>query len=453
MQTPLCFKLSEAGKSSPKLTSFGGLPLIVEMYRRMSLDKVISRHVRLKERGWRESDIVESLVALQVAGGSRMDDVQWLDADASTSLYGDDSGLPSPAAVRRFLHLFDAGVSEPRSLGMAIVPEENNALRGLGKVHRAVIDFLVAHTRPQRITLDVDATVVKSDKSSCLPTYKGDKGYQPMQGIWAEHQVVVAEEFRDGNVPAAFGALAFLKKCEAALPDGVPLRLRSDAAWYQHDVFDYCQKQGHEFAIGADLSQGLMRFVQAIPKWNPLHVITSKGKIQTKQEWAELSFTTASLSKADIKRRIRDYRYIIIREYREQTDLFAGQYEYRGFISNMGWDAERLIQWARERAGTIEQVIDRLKHDFAGDTFPCGTFGANAAWWRITCLVHNLVQCLKLVALPLSWFYMRMKTLRFRLFGVAGRIITHARCTWLQLARGHPIIPIYREARLKLAAL
>lgn len=219
------FKLSEAGKSSPKMTSFGGLPLIVEMYRRLGLDDVISRHVRLKERGWRESDIVESLVALQVAGGSRMDDVQWLDADASTSLYHDESGLPSPASVRRFLHLFDEGVSETRSLGMAIVPEENAALMGLNKVHRAVVDSLVAHTHPQRITLDVDATVVMSDKSSCLATYKGDKGYQPMQGVWAEHQVVVAEEFRDGNVPAAFGALAFLKKCEAALPTGIPLRL------------------------------------------------------------------------------------------------------------------------------------------------------------------------------------------------------------------------------------
>lgn len=274
-----------------------------------------------------------------------------------------------------------------------------------------------------------------------------------MQGIWAEHQVVIAEEFRDGNVPAAFGALAFLKKCEAALPTGIPLRLRSDAAWYQHDIFDYCQKKGHQFAIGADLSQGLMRFVQAIPQWHPLHVITAKGKKQTKQEWAELSFTTASLSRAEIKRRINDYRYIIIREVREQTDLFAGEYYYRGFISNMDWDAERLIQWARERAGSIEQVIDRLKNDFAGNTFPCGTFGANAAWWRITCLVHNLVQCLKLIALPFSWFYLRMKTLRFRLFGIAGRIITHARRTWLQLARGHPILPIYRDARMKLAAL
>lgn len=196
-----------------------------------------------------------------------------------------------------------------------------------------------------------------------------------------------------------------------------------------------------------------MRFVLAIPQWHPLHVITDKGKVQTKQEWAELSFTTASLSKAEIKRRINDYRYIIIREVREQTDLFAGEYEYRGFISNMDWDAERLIQWARERAGSIEQVIDRLKNDFAGNTFPCGTFGANAAWWRITCLVHNLVQCLKLIALPFSWFYLRMKTLRFRLFGVAGRIITHARRIWLQLARGHPILPIYRDARMRLAAL
>ena len=303
--------------------------------------------------------------------------------------------------------------------------------------------------------MDVDASVVYSEKKSCLGTYRGGTGYQPIQAIWSEKQIVVAEEFRDGNVPASFDALGFLKKCEANLPGGLSFCLRSDGAWYQWDVMNHCTEHGYAFSISADLSQGLMRFVRAIheEQWKTLDGITEKGREATEIEYGELEFSTASLSKSEIRKRMLGYRYLITRKKNKQPDLFDGEYTYNAICTNMNWKAERLIWWHNERAGTIEQVIDRLKHDFAGSTFPCGTFGANAAWWRITCLVHNLVQCLKIITLPFSWFYLRMKSLRFRLFCVAGKIIKHARQVFLQLPGGHPILPIYRVARMKLAAL
>jgi hypothetical protein len=34
------------------------------------------------------------------------------------------------------------------------------------------------------------------------PTYQGGRGYEPMLALWAEMNVVVTDEFRDGNVPA-----------------------------------------------------------------------------------------------------------------------------------------------------------------------------------------------------------------------------------------------------------
>ena len=55
----------------------------------------------------------------------------------------------------------------------------------------------------QRIaTVDQDATIIESHKQQALRTYEGECGYQPMLPVWAEMDVILADEFRDGNVPA-----------------------------------------------------------------------------------------------------------------------------------------------------------------------------------------------------------------------------------------------------------
>lgn len=452
------FKLSESKRVKSKITCFGGLPLILETYRTLGLKRLVDKILRFKGRGWEENTILEELIALQVAGGDCMEDVEYLKADDSKTLAGYET-LPSSSAVARFLHCFDEGVSDPRGLGWAFIPEENDLLKNLGEVNRQLVRKLIKMERPKVMTLDVDATVAKTYKRNALETYKGGKGYQPIQAVWAEKRVVIRDQFRDGNVNAAASALPFFKQCERDIPrqangQKIKLRLRSDGAWYQHDVMEHCVKQGYEFSISADVSYGLKRFVLAIPEedWKPLYKMTDEGRIKTEMEYAILRFTTASLSQAAIKERIEKYRYIAIRKPNRQYDIFYGHYHYEAIVNNMGWDPERQIWWHYERCGSIEQVIDILKNDLGGGKFPCGTFGANAAWWRITCITHNLIQALKMIALPFSWFYTRMKKLRFRLFCIAGRIISHARQTFLQLARGHPILPIYRQARLQLAS-
>jgi len=452
------FKLSETKKSSAKITSFGGVPLMLELYRALGLDRVVEQHLRVKQRGWAENVLLEELIVLQVAGGACMDDVDVLRADDAKKLAG-YATLPSSAAVGRFLHRFDVGVSEPRSLGSAFIPAENTLLQALAEVNRYLVRQLVEKTNPPVMTIDVDATVVHSSKKLALETYKGGTGYQPMQAVWAETQVILAEQFRDGNVNAHADALAFLQRIEKHIPKTQQnhkrkLRLRSDGAWYQHSIMEYCVKQGYEFSISADVSSSLKRFVQALAEteWHMLDEITKEGKATTTKEYAELRFTSASLSQAEMRERVEQYRYLIIRTPRSQVDVLEGAYHYNAIVTNMDWQPERQIAWHYERCGSIEQVIDILKNDLGGGTLPCGTFGANAAWWRITCLTHNLVQTLKIIALPAEWFYTRMKKLRFKLFCVAGRIISHARQMFLQLTRGHPILPIYREARARLAA-
>ena len=114
------------------------------------------------------------------------------------------------------------------------VPGDGGRLRGLRSAGRHLIAWLQEH-RPQAVaTIDVDATILDSQKRSARPTYDGRTGYQPVIAPWAEQDVVLADECRDGNVPAGSGNRRVVERALAALPAGITgiteVRLRGDGA-------------------------------------------------------------------------------------------------------------------------------------------------------------------------------------------------------------------------------
>jgi hypothetical protein len=78
------------------------------------------------------------------------------------------------------------------------------------------------------------------------------------------------------------------------------------------------------------------------------------------------------------------------------------------------------IRWLRERCGKSEEVHSVMKSDLAGGQLPSGLFGANAAWWALTILAHNLNAAMKRLVLGSGWLPKRMKALRLRLIALPG---------------------------------
>jgi hypothetical protein len=99
------------------------------------------------------------------------------------------------------------------------------------------------------------------------------------------------------------------------------------------------------------------------------------------------------------------------------------------------WDAARLLEWQREKAGTIEALHDVLKNELAAGVMPCGRFGANAAWLRLAVMTHNVLTALKRLAMPEKWLTARPKRMRFQIFCSPGKLVTHARKVWLRVRR------------------
>ncbi|MGA2476978.1 MAG: IS1380 family transposase [Terriglobia bacterium] len=431
-----------------ELTALGGVPLVVRAFRSLGLPAAIQEHVQVKqrERGYDEATYVESLVVLNAVGGECVEDLERLREDAALSkLLGHD--FPSPRAALEFLYQFHDEQKMEEAKGrrapdeIAYIPEESVELQGLGRVNRSLVQELGSRCAEQRIaTVDQDATIIESRKQEALRTYEGERGYQPMLAVWAEMDVVLADQFRDGNVPAMMEPLTVAKAAFAALPGTVKTYYyRGDSACHESELVNWLRDEKRAdgpqgfigFAISARMSEALHGAILAVPEeaWEPY----GEPHAEEIRECAEVPFVPGEKSE---HKETEPLRYVGIRIRKRQGGLFEGGLTTRHFalLSNIwDWKARRLMEWHREKAGTIEAVHDVVKNELAGGVLPSKYFGANAAWLRLAVIAHNVLTALKRLALPAELLRARPKRLRFLIFNTPGRVAYHARRMVLRL--------------------
>jgi len=445
-QDRLPFELDEQIDDS-LITAHAGVPLVAELFRACGAAAVMDERctVKQRKRGLKSSEMGESLCALWAAGGERCEDMDRLREDqALARLLGHE--LPSAQAVRDFLSAFhEEDLPLLQGGEKSHVPREPEWLEGLAAVSRQVIADVQQRRPSQVATLDVDATILESDKRAAQPTYDGRRGYQPVFVLWAEQDVILTDEFRDGNVPAGSGNLRVVQKAVESLPPGVEqIRVRGDSALYEHALLDWLAGRGIGFAVSADMSRQLRAAIEALPEeaWQQDAV-----DAQAVRQWAEVAFVS------DEQRSREPHRYLAIRILKKQGSLFPDGTDRRHFciVTNRPGDGLELIRWHRGKAGTIEHTHDVLTNELAAEALPSQKFGANAAWVRLNVIAYNLLSALKSV-LPEEFHTARPKRLRFVLFNTVGRVIRHARETLLRLAV-LPVRTLFDTARVQIHAL
>jgi hypothetical protein len=248
--------------------------------------------------------------------------------------------------------------------------------------------------------------------------------------------LVLADEFRDGNVPASVGIKALVDEAFASLParsDGQAwqVAVRSDSAAYEQATLDHWEARGWRFAVSAAMSPQLKAVVMALPEtaWR-VWKEEAKGTVR---EWAAVAYVP---SRVPEQRDRKPYRYVAIRVRKAQGEFFADGNASRHFaVVTNDWETEgqALLTWSRGRAGTIEHVNRVLKDELAAGVYPSGKFGANAAWLRLQCLTQNLLEALKAVGLDPQYRNARPKRLRFAIFTQFGRVVHHARQLYMRL--------------------
>ena len=106
-----------------------------------------------------------------------------------------------------------------------------------------------------------------------------------------------------------------------------------------------------------------------------------------------------------------------------QLALFA-TYSYHGFITDR--DGETLeLEADHRRHAEIENAIRDLKYGVGLNHLPSGRFAANGAWLAVQVMAHNLARWTARIGLGQQ--IVTTKTLRRRVFALAGRITRSAR--------------------------
>jgi hypothetical protein len=167
------------------------------------------------------------------------------------------------------------------------------------------------------------------------------------------------------------------------------------------------------------MSPQLTQAVQAVAEKDWKTIKTEKDG--TRRQWAELDFVPSLLYE---QKDSRPLRYVGLRILKAQGSLFANGSEREHFavVTNLDWEGGQLLDWHREKAGTIEHVHDELKNGLAAGHMPSQRFAVNAAWLKLSLLAYNIASAIKGLCLSPEERIARFKRYRLLLVNIAGRM-------------------------------
>ena len=501
-QNILPFKY-EAEKKEKNLTSLCGLLLYLGLFKSLKLPQIIKKILKIKtdKQGYEDYQFILALILLNLAGGDSVSDIELLEKDEgfcrilkAMELRGVigrrrekikrrwrgkvTNTVPSPSSIFRYLAYFHNQEEEKRRKeGTAFIPRANEYLSKFPLINRQLLCFMHKRNPVKRATIDMDATLAATNKQSALYNYKGYKSYQPFNLWWFEMDFLLHTEFRDGNVPAGHDQLRLLKQSLAMLPEGVEeVYVRSDTAGYQHDLLKYCDSEFSErfgrihFAVGCDVTPAFKRSILSDKdiEWHPIYKRVNGKKEESGQQWCEVCFVPNAISRS---KKGREYRYIAVREELVQKvlpgmednlelpfptmEMENKRYKLTALVTNLDWHGEAVVHWYRQRCGKSEEVHSIMKEDLAGGRFPSADFGENAAWWWIMILALNIQTIMKQFVLGKAWKTKRMKSIRFHIINIPGRIVkgSGGKTFIVKISNGHPSLDLLNSARERIREL
>jgi hypothetical protein len=420
-----------------RLVADAGLLLPATLAAHLGLKDLVDERLDLGARPGRANagDKLLTLVMSALAGGDCIDDANALRAGGTERILG--FSVKAASTLGTFLRSFRWGhVRQLDAVSRHLLARAWAAGAGPGAAP---------------FTIDLDSTICETygirKEGALHHGYTGVRGYHPLLAVAAGTGDVLMARLRGGNANSGRSAGHFLTetigRVRYAGATG-QLTMRADSGFYAHAVVAVCRRLDIRFSITLRQHTGVRRLIEAIPEdaWTPIPYWIEGGA-----DVAETTYTPFAQEKDAVPVRL------IVRRVRptpgSQLALLT-LYDYHAFITDR--DGETLVlETDHRRHAEIENAIRDLKYGMALNHLPSGRFAANGAWLAVQVIAHNLARWT--ARLGLGEGIVTTKTLRRRLFGLAGRITRSARRLTLHFPARWPWAVGWAAALTRLRAI
>ena len=411
-QTILNFKLQSTNE---ELTPRTGIVILGEYLKGMKLEKLCNDNLPKAKRnnGYSAFEFIYPLILMLHSGGRFLDDIKEIRSDRALAKLLKIKNIPTPSTYVKYL----------RKYGL----KGENAIREINKQY---LKQFLKSIENKELILDIDATFIEAHKNTAKWSYKDAPGYMPMVGH-INRGYVIDVDFREGNEAPASKNLEFIKQCVLQLPIGKKFnRFRADSASYQADIFNYCEEKNILFSVTAKKNKNVFDSIKNI-KEEEWKTFSKREKV------AEFTHTMTDTDNA--------FRMIVIKkditpilptleEYISDEVMMQYQDEiyYCIATNDNNLSPEEIVKLHRQRAETSENKIKELKNGFNMSYLPSSNFDANAFYFYIGTVAYNLFLLYKQI-LDKNLQKHTIKTIRYKLYNIAGKVISHARKTILKV--------------------
>jgi hypothetical protein len=405
-----------------RLVANAGLLLPATLATHLGLKEIVETHLDLGQAAGRANvgDKLLTLVMSALAGGDCIDDAAALRAGGTAGVLG--FAIKAASTLGTFLRSFRWGhVRQLDAVTRHLLARAWAAGAGPGSAP---------------FTIDLDSTICETyglaKEGAVHHGYTGVRGYHPLLAVAAGTGDILAARLREGRANTVRGAAHFLTetigRVRSAGASG-QLTMRADSGFYAHDVVGVCRKADVRFSITLRQHRSVRRLIEAIPEeaWTPIPYWIAGGA-----DVAETTYTPFAGEKDAVPVRL------IVRRVKptpgSQLALLT-LYDFHAFITDR--DGTTLVLEAdHRRHAEIENAIRDLKHGVGLNHLPSGRFAANGAWLAVQVIAHNLARWTARIGLGEG--IVTTKTLRRRLFSLAGRLTRSARRFTLHLPARWP---------------
>ncbi len=406
--------------TNERLTPRAGEAVFGEFLKALGVDRLCNKYLPMPKsnRGYDPYTFIHPLLLMLHSGGRYLEDVRMI---------ASDKALCDLLSVKK--------IPVADSIGKWLKRSTQIKVDGMESINRILLKRYLSKIEDP-LVLDIDATVIESHKSIAYTTYKMFPGFTPIIGH-LNGGYVIHQEFREGNVAPADDNLSFVQQCKAQLPDDQKIKyLRADAASYQAALFNYCNKEHIIYVIGGHLDSSVLSTIEEIKEWEPLD--TKEGKAHhLKEEVSEFLHTMGDTDHAFriivVKKTVTPVLHGIEQFLTEEELLSYASERYSVIATNSEtMSAKEIVRFYRQRGDTSENRIKELKNGFNLKYLPTSNFEANALYFNIGTLAYNLFILFKHI-LHTSWQKHTIQTIRYKLYHIAGKVISHSRRTILKV--------------------